>query len=272
MLNAASEAEARDKFQAAGYTVHSVRGFDQWLKRAVAETERVKQAYADHVENGYEFNAKLWGELKEYLVELFDGKCAYCEASFRHVAWGDIEHFRPKKKVSDKQSQAIIDERSGQPHRGYYWLAYEITNLLPSCQRCNQARGKMNQFPVVAGTRISTPEDDLASEKPLLLNPYQKDPTPVLKFIPTFGTVGAVDAIGETSIRVYNLMREELIEDRRQQQRFVRLEIKDALVRENRDALLALMAACRSGKREYSAAALAEIEDYYKTMGLTFPI
>jgi 5-methylcytosine-specific restriction endonuclease McrA len=79
----------------------------------------------------------------------FYGKCAYCEAPIRDYQPGDVEHFRPKAGVSDENGQAVFlfDEEGqvqvgadGKPveHPGYYWLAYEWTNLLPACAKCNQ--------------------------------------------------------------------------------------------------------------------------------------
>ena len=43
------------------------------------------------------------------------------------VAYGDVEHFRPKSK--------------------YWWLAYCYENYLYSCQMCNQ-RYKKAEFPI----------------------------------------------------------------------------------------------------------------------------
>ena len=79
----------------------------------------------------------------------FYGKCAYCEAPIRDYQHGDVEHFRPKAGVTDENGQPVclFDEQGqvqigadGEPvkHPGYYWLAYEWTNLLPTCVKCNQ--------------------------------------------------------------------------------------------------------------------------------------
>src|SRR5712691_15858 len=90
----------------------------------------------------------------------FHGKCAYCESFIAADQPGDLDHFRPKGKVtnSDHQSIMIQDEQGhAMPHPGYYWLAYDWRNLLPSCEDCNrpstqktggQLIGKWDQFPV----------------------------------------------------------------------------------------------------------------------------
>jgi len=126
----------------------------------------------------------------------FYGKCAYCEAPIRDYQHGDVEHFRPKAGVTDENGQPVflLDEdgkvqvdADGEPveHPGYYWLAYEWTNLLPACVKCNQAdvrqgsrTGKHSRFPV-EGRHAQRPEE-VAQEKPLLINPLsdQEDDDP----------------------------------------------------------------------------------------------
>ena len=116
---------------------------------------------------------RIWSELKSYLFEIFDGKCAYCESKVLDVAAGDVEHYRPKKGVD------------GMPtHPGYYWLAYDLENLLPCCEKCNRAGAKMNLFPIpMEGDRAWRPEDDIEAEHPYLLNPYGHDPAEHLRFV-----------------------------------------------------------------------------------------
>jgi 5-methylcytosine-specific restriction endonuclease McrA len=75
------------------------------------------------------FKFKVYSDrsVKERLIELFNDKCAYCESKVSHIYSGDIEHFRPKGKISE----ALIQKP------GYYWLATEWDNLLFSCRNCN---------------------------------------------------------------------------------------------------------------------------------------
>lgn len=63
-------------------------------------------------------NSRIWRSAKDDLKKESRGKCAYCESSVGAVAYGDVEHFRPK--------------------RSYWWLAYCYDNFLYSCQLCNQ--------------------------------------------------------------------------------------------------------------------------------------
>ncbi|MGO4403630.1 hypothetical protein AB4Z10_05105 [Bosea sp. RAF48] len=144
------------------------------------------------------FNFKAYKEddVRHTLQLLFHSKCAYCEASYEAVGPVDIEHFRPKGEVE------------GEPaHQGYWWLAADWGNLLPSCIDCNRRRfqptprdmrsltamadtsrtggayvsiktGKDSCFPVEGARVMAEPSERdrarlLASERALLLNPCE---------------------------------------------------------------------------------------------------
>ena len=246
--------------------------FKKWQTKAAGETAKAITEFQAGRGKDYTFNAGVWAALKEYLKELFHGKCAYCDAKFGHVAWGDVEHYRPKKKVTDDKNVPITIDAGGRSHPGYYWLAYDPSNLLPSCQVCNQARGKMNQFPI-AGTRALSPVDDLEKESALLLNPYKSNPRDHLRFIPSlddksFGTVADVTEAGKASIAVYRLNREPLVEERRSEQNAARREVKDAFAREDPKALAAAWRDYDLGLRQFAAAALAEVNSFFSKMGI----
>ncbi|KPA17520.1 hypothetical protein MHK_002267 [Candidatus Magnetomorum sp. HK-1] len=106
------------------------------------------------------FTPKNKTAIKEALSAIYHNKCAYCECNPTVGSYTEIEHYRPKKG-------------------GYYWLAFEWSNLLLSCTRCNKS--KSNKFPLKdESNRLKQPPDDsdrkatsdiLLSEQPLLLNP-----------------------------------------------------------------------------------------------------
>jgi len=166
----------------------------------------------------------------------FYGKCAYCEAPILDYQHGDVEHFRPKAGISDENGQPVylLDEEGqirvdsdGEPveHPGYYWLAYEWTNLLPSCVKCNQADvrqgsrvGKHTRFPV-EGRHAQRPEE-VAQEKPLLINPLSDqeadDPRHHLIVDTKTGLMAYRTARGQACLDVLGLnLRDQLVEDRR---------------------------------------------------------
>ena len=49
------------------------------------------------------FDSSLYGapDVKQTLIEIQHGKCCFCESKITHIAYGDVEHFRPKKAVQE---------------------------------------------------------------------------------------------------------------------------------------------------------------------------
>lgn len=93
--------------------------------------------------------------VRDVLLDMFHGKCAYCESKITSIYNGDIEHFRPKGEIKEATPTKP----------GYYWLAAEWENLLFACPFCNQTNthtiisngilketvlGKLHQFPLVS--------------------------------------------------------------------------------------------------------------------------
>lgn len=138
---------------------------DGWLDRAAAAKEAVANG-ADP--NDY---SDVWRELKNGLAELFKDKCWYCEIS---VPRSDnaVDHFRPKGRVSDAVNE----------HKGYRWLAFELTNFRYACTFCNSRRkdidggtvgGKADRFPLLnEGQRVYQP-GSIAGERAILLDPCE---------------------------------------------------------------------------------------------------
>jgi uncharacterized protein (TIGR02646 family) len=159
--------------------------------------------------------------VKALLVEMFDGKCAYCESFYSSTQPVDVEHYRPKGAVDGDNE-----------HPGYYWLAATWENLLPSCIDCNRKRGqfdvvedasrklgKMDRFPV-AGTRARAKADKLELEDALLIDPTIDNPTRIFRFDRERGVVlprfksGKKHDRAENSIEIYGLNRSGLVTDR----------------------------------------------------------
>ncbi|EKN4790090.1 HNH endonuclease [Yersinia enterocolitica] len=203
------------------------------------ELERSRAHYAVEREKkeSYDFVAYKADEVKWRLNALFHYKCAYCESFFSASAPVDIEHYRPKGAVSEDAA-----------HPGYWWLAMDWDNLLPSCIDCNRKRkqrlvdgatelsvllarqtqsrnssGKQDSFPVARGGQRLMPEDkNYVAESPLLLNPYYDNPDEHIQFV-SIGNppVSLAIPIGEgpsergvTSIHIYGLNRLGLVQER----------------------------------------------------------
>lgn len=105
---------------------------DKKNKAGKTETELAIEHYTDPKFDGktnFKFKVYSNPEVKDALIKLFKGKCAYCESTFLHVYSGDVEHFRPKGEIEE----AVPNKKPG-----YYWLAADWDNLLLSCRNCNQ--------------------------------------------------------------------------------------------------------------------------------------
>jgi uncharacterized protein (TIGR02646 family) len=139
-------------------------------ERGKATTE-LNQASFETGTREFEFNSSLYGakSVKTTLIKAQRGKCAFCESQVRHIAHGDVEHYRPKGGVRQDAGEPLE-----QP--GYFWLAYVWENLFFACQLCNQSF-KRNLFPLADPARRARSHlDDLASEEPMLLHPGDDDP------------------------------------------------------------------------------------------------
>lgn len=188
------------------------------------ELKRAKAHYARKKNTAFEFKAYKDDNVREALAKLFGRKCAYCESVYTAVSPVDVEHFRPKG--------AIITADGKQIPRGYFWLAADWENLLPSCADCNRERkqvtlptgevrksGKAEHFPLADEKKRATRPAQLAGEDPLLLNPCVDRPEQHLEFFDKDGQKAllrprAASRKGERSIDVYGLNRKGLVEER----------------------------------------------------------
>jgi len=98
------------------------------LRRSYEENGKVRKQ---------EFKSHIWlhDDVRLELHRYQDGKCCYCERKREPKREPDIDHFRPKGGVTEDPE-----------HPGYWWLAYEWSNLYFSCKPCNE-NAKKNRFP-----------------------------------------------------------------------------------------------------------------------------
>lgn len=192
---------------------------DDWFSDAKEATERAKIEKGNH-----EFDRNLFADVNRVrpaLEKIFYDKCAYCETKFLAAADWDVEHFRPKGRVAEREN-----------HPGYYWLCYEWENLYLSCPHCNQRRkdkprwsdpqtlpsgGKLDQFPILGEkTRAMLPDDDIYQEHTLLIDPCYDDPEWYLAYDP-FGDIIPLgdNPYGEMTIKIFHLKRRRLRDARR---------------------------------------------------------
>jgi hypothetical protein len=165
------------------------------------------------------------GVIKQKLLAFFYSKCAYCEdymgntkSYIEKPIWDwQTEHYRPKDGVKEDKT-----------HIGYYWLAYECTNLLISCPICNSLLRKSNHFPLLPNTvrlkdedfisngklvfkKCSIYQSEMKKEQPILLNPVLDNPREYIKFCKD-GTIKGIDSDnrGQESIKIIGLDRDAL--------------------------------------------------------------
>ncbi len=291
--------------------------WEEWLEDAEAATKKVIDAWEEWRKQGSpgEFtykldqNQKVWARLKDWLLKnVFHGKCAYCESRDVRSPY-HAEHFRPKGrvtvKVKKKFSVVKTQDEEGKEidHPGYFWLAFNWANLVPSCNDCNTARGKRDQFPVkkaCVGVRLLNaqeerslrkqliksparsgvyylqPEDLDLMEEPLLLHPYFDDPDEHLVFgefglvAPREDQTGQPSEKGRHSIEVYDLSAESLRIARQEAQENAFKDYTTELMRGRAvpiaDRITAAKAAIGDaieGRQPYSAAILAYLRELF---------
>ncbi len=212
----------------------------EFEKIARKELIKATQHFQNHEtrEKSFTFKAYKHDSVKYELEKLFDGKCAYCESFYASTAPIDVEHFRPKGKIEHSET-----------HPGYWWLAAEWENLLPSCIDCNRKRrqhivlskedivnlsalvkrpktsgGKKDSFPI-NGIRATDPASSLAAEEALLINPALESDAPsdhidfhleddVCVAYPKVDQDGKKSKRGIVSIEIYGLNRLGLVQAR----------------------------------------------------------
>lgn len=209
----------------------SLKGPDS---KAARELNRAREHVKWKPAGSFNFSIYRNNDVKESLCIIFNDKCAYCETKVSAGQSGDVEHFRPKAGVNECPS-----------HPGYWWLAGAWSNLLLSCELCNRQRrhrsyiineegegsyklkaetvmGKESCFPTRNAVYAQGEQDNIAVEDPLLINPVQRDPTNHLRWV-FFDQLSILtaetrqsndDSYGRTSIQVFGLNRQKLVEDR----------------------------------------------------------
>jgi uncharacterized protein (TIGR02646 family) len=185
----------------------SAVGPDKLRIEGQEEAEVLKRAYdAGERDFGNKFKKSIYAHptVKAQILLDQNNKCCFCEAIAIQSA--DVEHFRPKGKVSDAPQ-----------HPGYYWLAYEWTNLLGCCSTCN-SRAKNFLFPLVdPNNRVNSHHGNIAQEEPLFVHPVHDEPTQHLTF-DKFTVFGMTDKGRQTAQKegVLDLNRLELLLKRRE--------------------------------------------------------
>lgn len=166
------------------------------IRREIEALEEVKQQVLaetdpDARKELFVRKRSRWVAVRDAFEGCSDGKCWYVECK-SSGADNDIDHYRPKSSVAEDPT-----------HPGYYWLAFDWTNLRLSCQRANRRRrdsetgetgGKGDNFPLLNPERRARgPQDDLSIEIPAIVDPTNAADVAML----TFGSSGEVELVPE---------------------------------------------------------------------------
>ena len=211
------------------------------IRQPVRQPTRKARQQGEHkptkTRKGFTFGVYKDEAVRQALVQLFGRKCAYCESVYASTAPMDVEHWRPKGGVIAADGRKLP--------RGYYWLASEWSNLLPSCADCNRERnqitlpdgkkqkaGKAEHFPLKDENRRATAPDMVAQEEPLLLNPCDDPPDEHLEFFEADGRKAllrprAGSQRGQASIEIYGLNRVDLVLERQERLATLESTLKD---------------------------------------------
>lgn len=155
----------------------------------------------------FTFDNKIYGDatVKTSLEAIQNNKCCFCEAKYKHVSSGDVEHFRPKARYSQGIGNPLI-------RPGYFWLAYDWDNLLVSCEVCNR-RNKGSYFPLSnPDRRFTSYNSNINLEHPSFINPSLIDPEYHITFYKEVPTHTSFQ--GAKTISYLSLDRQELNEMR----------------------------------------------------------
>ena len=184
----------------------------------------------------YKFGQYRGQTLKWPYASSLGGIVRIARAKIGAVGAREVEHYRPKGGITNLEE-----------HPGYWWLAHQWDNLLPTCRDCNKSLrqnivtagmsksevidlqgrraatsfGKANQFDI-QGLRAVGTACNLNNEDPLLIDPCQVDPSLHIRWDfsaeltliePLLGVRG-YSAQGIYTIRTCALNRAELVLDR----------------------------------------------------------
>lgn len=240
-------------------------------RRRIADCCTQFDSAADDYRSGerkFAFSDSIYNHesVKQLLIQAQHDKCCFCEMKI--ADGGDVEHFRPKSGYRQRAKSRL--ERPG-----YYWLAYEWSNLFFACPICNQ-RFKRSLFPLADEThRARSHNDDLGREDPLLINPVERNPEDYIAFRGEKPYAIDDNPYGATTIRVLGLHRRNLLDRRREHLndlrqgywKVIQLEAEyghDPVIRTLIEQAKARLVQATSDEAEFAAATRAAVRSEFR--------
>ena len=158
------------------------------------------------------------GDLRQSLLRLFRGKCAFCEAMVETSPY----RFRPPEEAGP--SSSAPPEASHLAHLYYVWLVNDWSNIYPVCDDCRPLEPSI--FPIRSGRRMQLPEPAQvemyasgrsgtwpfpASELQVFLDPSGDENFRRNLVVAPDGRLFGSTERGEATVKHFNLDREDLV-------------------------------------------------------------
>lgn len=193
-------------------------GTAEWKKWRVDAARAAKElARQLRTIGSFTVDEQLYKKMKTVYCDMYHRKCAYCESPLQVDAWDQLDHFRPKNAVRDAENELVqVGVGAGRrDHPGYYWLAYDWTNLVPVCGMCNVR--KSARFPLMPGSKYATRPGGEKGEKPVFLHPGlgRENPANHFEYLAKNGYLKPKTERARLMIEILDLNREGLVDERR---------------------------------------------------------
>jgi hypothetical protein len=190
--------------------IHTFTPSKGWQERAAAATaELMTKASLEERMAYIRKNDVIWKDLGKEFIEHFGNKCWYTDAA-NYGARLDVEHFRPKAKtiqlnVEDcrEADDPLLLKSSERTREGYWWLAFDIENLLLCAQVMNREE-KRNFFPLHKDSLVAsgTNRNAWRTEVPVFLDPRKLDDVCLVAYDETGAMRPRSDLTGWERLRV----------------------------------------------------------------------
>lgn len=163
-----------------------------------------KKAYKNGTKTFAFTDAYKSEDVKNKLISVQHNKCCFCEAKFVNDYF-HVEHFRPKGRVD-------MWPKGPSSYPGYYWQAYEWSNLFLAKGRTNTSF-KRNFFPLDGKIIRNRTHLETKVESSILIDPGLEDPRIHIGFIKEeiFGRTTR----GRKNIKLLDLRNPQIDEARR---------------------------------------------------------
>ncbi len=192
--------------------------------------------------------------MRDALIICQHNKCCFSEAKFVGD-YSNVEHFRPKGRVDPYPN-------GDSQYPGYYWLAYDWSNLFLCKARINSS-DKRNFFPLKYDKNRNKSHHDTNKEEPLFINCSEEDPRKFINYVEEEPKGIDDEGRGEFNITFFQLRHFDFTEARRERLAFIKgmkelieIGIANGKTKEELKTYIELLRTAMSPKAEFSSMAI----------------